>query len=330
MNYTDINTINTFKQKLLDIKSNNQKVLILTHMSPDPDALGSSLGLCIGLEGMGISCDIACKDAMPIKWQFIERAKHYKTSFMSSDYNMIIWTDCGDKARTGLVDDYPEIHTDAFYKVNIDHHHKSNDLWADINIVPDNAMSCAQIVYEVLLEMHCKISRDCATALLMGIITDTGRYQHKGTGVLELECASKLLSLGADMRSINRYIMNTYTYPQVKLWGRILDNLNITEDNAAVVGVLQDDFNETGTTRDDFMYLKDMMSGIKEARYSVLLSEDEDGNVRTSLRTTDDSLDMQQLAAQFGGGGHIKASGFMVKNGSLKREVKWKIVQKEE
>jgi len=162
---------------------------------------------------------------------------------------------------------------------------------------------------------------------MTGIYTDTGGFMHQNTTPLTYQYAAELIKLGASPQHVAQNVFHKYDFRTLKLWGKVLQNLHVTADGAAIVGVEEKDYEALGCTRQDLAGVIDFINAMPEARYSVMLSEDGKGNVKASLRTRKDDVDVKALAEQYGGGGHVKASGFTIPGGRLEKEVKWKIVQ---
>ena len=211
-------------------------------------------------------------------------------------------------------------------KINIDHH-PSNDSFGEINFVITDVASASMIVYQLLKALKLKISAPCANALMTGIYTDTGGFMHQNTTPLAYQYSAELIKLGASPQHVAKNVFHKYDFRTLKLWGKVLQNLHVTGDGAAIVGVEEKDYEQLGCTRQDLAGVIDFINAMPEARYSVMLSEDGKGNVKASLRTRKDDVDVKALAEQYGGGGHVKASGFTIPGGRLEKEVKWKIVQ---
>jgi len=313
--------------KLERFLSRSPKCLILPHAKPDGDAIGAASGLYLGLKSLGIDADLACMDAVPEEFRFIAETSQYKTDFDLADYDGVFFVDCGNKKLTGFQESKPEIfNTTDRTVINIDHH-PSNDEFGNINFKITDMASASMIVFKVLEGLGAKIDPDTATALLLGIYTDTGGFMHQNTTPLTYLHASELVKLGANYKRIAREVFQKHDFCTLKLWGKVLQNLHVTKDGAAIVGVEEADYKNLGCRREDLGGVIDFVNSMPEARYSVLLSEDGNGNVKASLRTRDDSIDVKALAEKFGGGGHVKAAGFTIKGGHLEKEVKWKIVQ---
>jgi len=183
------------------------------------------------------------------------------------------------------------------------------------------------IVYQILKTLNYKIAPSTANALMTGIYTDTGGFMHQNTTPLTYQYAAELIKLGASPQHVAQNVFHKYDFRTLKLWGKVLQNLHVTADGAAIVGVEEKDYEALGCTRQDLAGVIDFINAMPEARYSVMLSEDGKGNVKASLRTRKDDVDVKALAEQYGGGGHVKASGFTIPGGRLEKEVKWKIVQ---
>ncbi len=302
------------------------KLLILSHANPDGDTTGSSMGLYLGLKQLNLDVSLACIDEIPRNFRFMTPWKEYKQDFNSDDYDAIIFMDCGDKRMTKFHETKPEILTNKTFKINFDHH-PTNDLFGEINFVNTEACSTCAITFEVLKKLEIKITPEIATCLLFGLYTDTGGFIHQNTKPFTYQAASELVKAGGNISKISRNFFYNHELKKFKLWGKVLKNLHITEDGAAIIGVYRQDYESMGATRQDLGGIIDIISSIENVKYSVMLSEDEKNNVKASLRTRRDDVDVKALAEKYGGGGHVKASGFTVPNGHLKKVVKWKIVQ---
>ncbi len=314
-------------QKLQDyLVRQKPKLIILTHANPDGDAVGSSLGLFAGLKSLGVDVSVACLDPVPDAFHFIPFEEHMKSDFDEKSFDAVCFVDCGSRTMTRFEEDKPRILSGEMIKINIDHH-PSNDSFGDINFVVTHASSSTQIIFHLLQGLRAKITPQIATCLLLGLYTDTGSFMHQNTTSATYDVAGQLLRLGANASQIAKKVFQSHEPTMLKLWSRVLQNLYLTPEGAAIVGVSRKDYESLGAKREDLTGVIDFINSMPEAKYSVLLSEDEKGNVKASLRTRKQDVDVKALAEQFGGGGHIKASGFMVKGGHLQKEIKWKIIQ---
>ncbi len=302
------------------------KIMALCHANPDPDALGSVLGITHALKSIGVNITAGCFDTVPERMEFLPGSELVVQDFDENDYDTYFILDCGHPKMLKFQDGKPKILSDEVKKINIDHH-PTNTNYGDVNFVLTEQASTTQIIYHLLNELEIKITPAIATCLLAGIYGDTGSFMHQNTSPETYRVASDLMKKGGNVGVITKNLFRNYEYKTLKLWGKVLDNLHITEDGAAIVGVEKEDYESLGCTREDLAGVIDIINSMPEAKYSVILSEDEKGNVKASLRTRREDMDMKALAEQFGGGGHVKASGFMVNGGKLQKEVKWKIVK---
>ena len=308
--------------------ADNPKMIVLAHGNPDGDTLGGALGVYIAFKNAGHDVDIACIDGVPKKYQFMAHTDEVKKDFQEEIYDAVIYVDCGNKKMVKFHETKPRIVSDKMVKINIDHH-ASNDHFGEINFVPLDVCSSTEVVYELLQKLDMKVTPQIATALLLGVYTDTGSFMHQNTSSSSYLIGSELLKLGANLNQIAKNVFRSYDIKTLKLWGKVLENLHVTPDGAAIVGIKKKDYESVGATRADLEGVIDYVSSMPEADYSVLLSEDEKGNVKASLRTRKENVDVKALAEKFGGGGHVKAAGFTIPDGHLEKEIKWKIVTEE-
>ena len=317
-----IENLNALKEFL----SEKPKLLIISHGGPDGDTTGASVAIYRALKNLNFPVSLACIDIIPSAFQFLKDTKEYAQDFDPNNFQGVVFVDCGDKRMTRFHESHPEILSDQLFKINIDHH-PTNDNFGDVNFVNIKASSSCEIVGELLKELEIKITPEIATALLLGIYTDTGSFQHQNTTPKTYAMAADLVKLGGNISKIAKNVFYNNEFKKFKLWGKVLKDLHLTEDGAAIIGVHKSDYESLGATRADLQGVIDLVSSMPEAKYSVVLSEDDKGNVKASLRTRDPNIDVKALAERYGGGGHVKASGFTIPGGHLKKEVKWKIVQ---
>lgn len=320
--YIDSKNLELLK-KYLSIK---RKMVALAHANPDGDTIGATIALTHGLRQLGHDITMACYDQPDKKFAFLPDLEFIQNNFDEQAYEAVIFIDCGHKKMAKFPDSKPRIISDDMVKINIDHH-PSNDFFGEINFVNTNACSSAVIVFHLLQKLELKITPVMATALLLGIYWDTGSFMHQNTTPESYKAAAELVKMGGNIAKISRNIFHHYEFKTLKLWAKVLQDLYLTPEGAAIVGVSRKDFESIGASREDLGGIIDFINAMPEAEYSVLLSEDEKGNVKASLRTRKPNVDVKALAEKFGGGGHVKASGFTIKGGKLQKEVKWKIVQ---
>ncbi|MBI2464029.1 bifunctional oligoribonuclease/PAP phosphatase NrnA [Candidatus Peregrinibacteria bacterium] len=312
-------------QKALE-KSEN--ILIITHKKPDGDALGSSCGFHHALRLIGKKNTMACIDTAPEYLKFLPGIDELQNDFNLEEYDVVVTLDCG----AFYMSKFHEKHENLFSHekrtvINIDHH-PSNDFFGNINLVDTHAASTSIIIYKLLQFFQIPLNRDIASCLLTGIYTDTGSFMHSNTTSEVYKIAADLIKHGGKFRQIAKNCFCTTPITTMKLWGKILNNIKINEDGIIMSVATQEDMKETHATQEDISGVIDLLNSISDAKMSVLLAEDDHGNVKGSFRTQKEDVDLSKIAGVFGGGGHKKAAGFMIP-GRLEKEVRWKIVSQE-
>lgn len=316
-------------EKLKDYLATIPRLLVFAHANPDGDTMGGALALTQGLKSIGLSVTMACMDAVPDYLQFLSGTSEVVQDIRLSDFDGFCFVDCAESYMVGYQKTYPELLEGDLFRINIDHH-ASNNHFGTINFVPIEAASSTEVVFRLLQELEIKVTPAMATALLLGLYTDTGAFMHQNTTPQSYQVGAELVSLGANVTQISRHVFRSYDVRTLKLWARALQNLHLTPDGAAIVGISREDYDDLGAKRSDLAGVIDFINSMPDAKYSVLLSEDEKGNVKASLRTRKPDVDVKAVAEKYGGGGHIKASGFTIAGSHLQKEVKWKIVREDE
>lgn len=311
--------MNELYEKLLDRVKKAQNILVIGHRKPDGDALGSMCAVKIWLLRLGKSVKLACVDKASKRYNFLPFVDEVEDEITPSDHDLVIILDCGAHYMTGFHTSYPEILKDC---VNIDHH-ASNDNFGSINIVDHNSASATVILYDIFEYLDVEITPDMATCLLAGIYNDTGSFMHSNTSEKVYFVASELLKKGAQISRMIKLLFKTNTVPTLKVWGKAFENAKVTDGNFLLSVLKEDDF-ESEKDSDQVSGAIDYLNMVPGVDFAFLIKE-ESGNVKGSLRTKRDDLDLSEIAKLYGGGGHPKASGFVLP-GKIEQEVHYKII----
>jgi len=313
---------NLFKQLTEQLEKAN-KVVIISHNRPDGDTTGSNLAIRLHLERMGKEVTSACADPLPDELQFLPEAETFTQEFILEDFDTVIIVDAGARHLVRFFESYPELNRTRKPIICIDHHY-SNDNFGTLNLIDPEETSTTTLLYKYFKAENIEIDTPIATCLLNGIYTDTGSFMHSNTKPSTMKTASELIKLGADYKSIAKYNFNTTSIKKLKLMGEVLKDIEYDQDGRVVSGVSQGLFKKYEATSEDLGGIVDFLNSIPEAKYTVLYTEDKKGNVKASLRTQHEDVNVAKIAEEFGGGGHPKAAGFRVP-GRLSREVKWNV-----
>jgi len=302
-----------------------QKICIISHRSPDGDAVGSNVALRMGLESASKTVVSACVDIVPENSIYLKKADTYVRDFNYEDFDVIVSVDCGDIKLVKFHEAKPEILTGEKPFVNFDHH-ESNNLFGKINPVDPRAAATCVIMYKFFKFCDWKITIDIANALLHGIYFDTGGMMHSNATAEVFKIASDLVLKGANVQKISKELFHTTPVNKLRLWGKIMERTYVNEDSVTISAASASDYIACGATSHDTGGAIDYLNCVPDSKYCILLSEDDRGIVKGSLRTQRDDVNLSEVASQWGGGGHPKASGFGIE-GKLQPIFSWKVVK---
>lgn len=290
--------------------SKSKSIVLVSHRKPDGDTVGSMLGLALALTGEGKNVSTFSSDPLTAQLTILPSAHRVKNTadFVAGDYDLVIALDCGDYSQMGLSveqDRLPLI-------INIDHH--GTECFGDLNIVDTKASSTAEIVHVLLKKLHIPISKNIATCFLAGIMQDTDNFKNPNTTTQTLETTSYLLSRGANFKKLGRHFNHSKSLSSLKLWGKILARMRRHPQlNVVSTFITNQEIVESNSSSEDIEGVANFLNSIPDVKASCVLTEIEKDEIKGSLRTLDESVDVSKIASFFGGGGHKKAAGFRLK-----------------
>ncbi len=312
-----------FIQAGLLIKKAN-KILCISHKRPDGDTLGASNAINHVMKEMGKDVQMACVDDIPERYYFLSEVRKSIKEFNFLDYDLIFVSDAGASYMTKYHEIYPEIFKGKVPVINLDHH-SSNDNFGTLNIVDINSASTTILIYKMLNFLGIRISPNVATALLCGIYNDTGSLMHGNTTLEVFEITGRIVEMGGKVNVVAKNLFKITPISTMKVWGKVLERATINEEGVVVSVLTQNDLTDAYAKSEDVSGVVDFMNAVPGSKFTVLLNEDEKGNVKGSFRTRRDDVDLAELAEKFGGGGHKKAAGFTMP-GRIHQEVKWRVL----
>lgn len=277
------------------------KIVIVSHVRPDGDAIGSLLGLGLALRDAGKSVQMVLVDGVPTSFKHLEGSE-LVVKEVSGEHDTFITVDCADFKRTGKAFEnfgQPDI--------NIDHH-KTNEKFGKLNLIEAEEVATAAILTNHLPTWELVITKPVAAALLTGIITDTLGFRTSNTTPQALRQVATLMETGVDMPNIYMRALVTKTFPAAKYWGAGLSSLK--SNDGIVWGTLTiKDRNAAGYGGNDDADLINMISAIDGNKVGMVFVEQSDNHVKISWRALEAGIDVSQVAKHFKGGGHAAAAG---------------------
>lgn len=311
-------------QQLTELLKKAQNVLIISHNRPDGDTTGSNLALRLHLESEGKTMTSACADELPENLKFLPKSETFTTEFLLEDFDTVIIVDAGAKHLVRFFEIYPELNRTKKPVISIDHHF-SHETFGTLNVIDPEATSTTSLLYRYFKDQNVNITPEIATCLLNGIYTDTGSFMHSNTKPETMVASSELIKLGADYQAIAKNNFNKTPIKKLKMMGEILSNMQYDyKEQKIIAGVKKDLLERYQATSEDLAGVVDFINSVPEARYTVLYTEDNKGNVKASLRTRHDNVNVAEIAENYGGGGHSKAAGYRVP-GRLNKQIAWQV-----
>lgn len=303
-------------------------ILIIIHHFPDGDTIASSLALARALRKIGKTVAVVGKDPVPAPFLFLPEVETIQSDFLGGDWQVVVVLDCGDLKRTGFVERIRSFARDKKHLINIDHHPK-NDLHkiANITYFDGKAAAVGEIVAEIIDALGVNYDKEMATCLLTALFTDTGGFKHSNTSPKTLNYAARFMAAGARLKKIAANISNSKSVQSLKLWGIVLSRIYYNKQLGLVSSIItQKDLLLCHATLEDLGGAVNLIGSVPQAKASMLLVELPEGQIKASLRTESDDVDISKIAEIFGGGGHKKASGFVI-NGKLFQDgAGWRII----
>lgn len=286
-----------------------ETVAVFCHVRPDGDALGSGLALVRALENAGKTAFLLCEDEVPERLKIFPAMDIVKSKlpFEKGNFDAFVSVDCADASRMGsFAVPYSKF---KGVTVNIDHH-ISNDRYAKFNYVYDCPATC-EVLPEILEEAGYAITPEIADLLALGLLTDSGNFAHKDVSAKTFAVASKLSACGADFSRIGYEMFSRQTKARALLYARVIGKMRFAlDDRLAFLTVAQNDFNDFGADKSLTEGFVDFPLTIDGVEVSIAVMEVKKGQYKVSLRSK--SVNVNAVAATFGGGGHILASGCML------------------
>ena len=309
----------TLDEILEEIKK-AESIVILTHETPDGDAIGSSLGLKIALEKLEKDADLIMTSYAKT-FDYLPKIDEIKKESDIKEYDLAISLDCATFKRL----DNREYFENAKKTIVIDHH-GSNNMYGDINYVNPVAPACSEILLAILSYYEIEVDVKIGTCLMTGIITDTGGLQYPATTADTFEYAAELLRKGVDIADICKRTLQTKTKANFELQKRVMDRMELLEDGKVAFSYIdQKDLDEVNAEEGDHEGLVNIGRSIEGVEVSIFIRQKDNENAyKVSLRSGS-YVNVSDVCLMFGGGGHPRAAGALIQ-GSVE-QVKEKLLK---
>jgi phosphoesterase RecJ-like protein len=298
--------------RILEGIRQSSTICVVGHIRPDGDCIGSQLGLSLALRDQGKRVTCWNEDIMPDKLAFLDPDRLVQRPRPGKKFDCVIATDCASFERLGKVG---KCIGNRRLFINIDHH-ASNTRYADINWISAKEPSSGELVFKLLKAAKWPITSAIADCLFTAVSTDTGSFQYPTTLPGTFHVGAELVTKGANLAKICDEVYQSYSLSRVRLLKHVYNHFRLVQDNRiAYFWLKQSDYTRTGAQKDDSEGLIDHIRAIAPVVVACLFEELAPGVTRISLRSKSDQVNVNEIAAQFGGGGHSAAAGARI-NGS--------------
>ncbi len=289
--------------ELLDALQSARRPLLITHISPDGDAIGSLTALGYLLYRMGKDPILACQDKAPNAFNFLPFYDRIVQNVDDANADLVIALDSSDPSRMG--DIYDEAQFADLPLLVIDHH-ITNVYFGDINWVEPACCATDELIFHLVRVLDEPLDEALATALLTGIVTDTRGFRTSNVTPAVMHITGQLLDAGAPLAMITERTLDTRSMALIKLWARALDTVELSDGVISAINAIQMRKDLGGLIRAEG--LVSFILGAEEAKIAAVFTEMPEGKVECSFRALP-GYDVSQIAFEMGGGGHPPAAG---------------------
>lgn len=295
---------------LIDILKKGDSFVIVSHYSPDGDAIGSTIAMGMFLERLGKKAVLYNRDGVPANLSFLPGVSSVKSTIDPSvRFDVAIMVDCGQRKR--ISDDFAQ--SKAFSTVVCIDHHLLDDCEADVALLDSAAASTGEVVLRLMRRAGFEPDRRVAQCIYTTLVVDTGFFKYSSTTAESFSLAADLVRAGAEPWTVSKHLEESHPACRMKLLALSLASLSVEQGGRyASMDVTQAMLSGAGATMelsDEFATYPRAIEGVE---VSALFREMEDGRTKVSMRSKD-FVDVAALARIFGGGGHARAAGFRVK-----------------
>ncbi len=289
--------------QVVELIESKRRFAITSHIRPDGDALGSSIGLYWLLRALGKEPEVIMRDPVPHSYQKLPGVDDVRvTPAIDRSYDAVFVIECSDITRPGLVD------LDKQLVVNIDHH-STTALFGNINWIDSTASAVGEMIYNLCKAIGVRPTREIAECVYTALITDTGSFHYSNTSERTFKVASELVRAGVKPAKISQSVFGSYPWGKIELMSMVLATAR--RDATGRVACLRqtlDMLTHSGASDEDADGFVNYPLSCGQVEAVAFLKESAPGVYRTSLRSKGD-VNVARIAEKFGGGGHRNAAG---------------------
>jgi len=304
--------------QVVELIEKKDRFAITSHVRPDGDSLGSSLGLYWLLKALNKDIEVIMRDPAPHSYQQLPGAHAIRvTPAADRAYDAIFVIECSDIDRPGLID------LEKHFVVNIDHH-STTELFGTVNWIDSTASAVGEMIYNLCKATGVRVTKEIAECVYTALLTDTGSFHYSNTTERTFKIASELIRTGVKPAKTAEAIFGSYQWPKIELLSQVLATAQRDESgHVAWMRQTLEMQQQTKASDEDTDGFVNYPLTVGEVEATALFKECAPGVYRTSLRSKGD-VNVAKVAEQFGGGGHRNAAGCTLK-GEL-AEIEQKLV----
>lgn len=292
--------------QVVELIENKSKFAITTHIKPDGDGVGSSLGLCWLLRSLGKNAEVIVHGDVPQAYQSLPGAGEIRDiKVIDGDYDAVFIIECSDIDRPGIAGLENE------FTVNIDHHATSGH-FGSINWIDSTASAVGEMIYNLCKAIGGRITKEIAECVYMALVTDTGSFHFPNTSDRTLKVASELIKAGAKPAEIGEAVYYNYPWSRIELMRQVLETVK-RDETGRIASIRQTlaMHESSGAVDGDNNGFVNIPLAAKEVVAVVYMREVGHNQYKASLRSKGD-INVAKVAEKFGGGGHKNASGLSI------------------
>lgn len=300
-------------EQLNSIIKNSKNILLVSHINPDGDTLGSMCGLySLIKDNLKKKCDMVAVSDVPVTYNFlpyVDEVKHISQLDLSREYDLVVTIDVAAIDRCA---DAEKLFKKAKNTINIDHH-ETNIGYAGVNIIEPQAAATGEIILEIAEKLDWKVSLESAINLYVAIVTDTGCFKFSNTTQRTMESAGKLISFGVNPSEIYQKCYESSSKDMVLFQSYCVNKAEfLNDDKIAYTIVYKKDLEKFNNQGEDFTDgLTEKLRAIRTTEVAFVVKELNSTTSKVSMRSKE--KDIAQVCSAFGGGGHKLAAGAVIK-----------------